>query len=79
MSITEVLTSKYRRQVRQCGGEGCDLLFVDRTPGSPRKWCEIKVCGQRVRAHKHYHYKVKPKRNARQRVRPSIFDPDSWK
>jgi len=70
LSVTEVLTGKYRRQVRRCAGEGCDLLFVDRTPGSPRKWCDVKKCGQSVRARTYYHATVKPMRErSRQRAR----------
>ncbi len=34
--------------------EDCDLLFVDRTAGSPRKWCSMEACGRRVKARKHY-------------------------
>ncbi len=62
LSAAEVLTSKYRRRVRQCAGEGCDLLFVDRTPGSPRKWCSMQSCGHRVNSLKHYRTQVKPRR-----------------
>lgn len=60
LDAADVLTSKYRGKVRQCAGKGCDLLFVDRTAGSPRKWCTMKSCGARVKARRHYHKVIKP-------------------
>lgn len=62
LSAADVLTSKYRYQVRRCAGEDCDLLFVDRTAGSPRKWCSMEDCGNRVKALRHYHHTIKPRR-----------------
>ena len=62
LSVADVLTTKDHRRVRRCAGEGCDLLFVDRAPGSPRKWCSMKSCGHRVNARRHYYTKVKPDR-----------------
>lgn len=71
LSVAEILTTKYCRQVRQCAGDGCDLLFVDRTPGSPRKWCDIEECGRPVRSRKYYRRKLK---QARGRRRARIFE-----
>lgn len=31
MSMAELLATKYHLKVRRCAGDGCDLLFVDRT------------------------------------------------
>ncbi len=61
-SMAEVLESKYRFKVGECAGEGCDLLFVDRSPGSPRKWCHKNACGSKVNSRRHYHREVKPRR-----------------
>jgi predicted RNA-binding Zn ribbon-like protein len=60
-SAADVLTTKYHRKVRRCAGPDCDLIFVDRTPGSPRKWCDEKDCGHRVRSARHYRKTVKPR------------------
>ncbi len=62
LSVAELLTSKYRRQVRRCAGEGCDLLFVDKSPGAGRRWCTMKSCGARVKSRRHYRRTVKPRR-----------------
>lgn len=65
-SAVNVLTTRYHRKVRQCEGKDCRLLLVDRSPGSPRKWCS--ACGGRSRALKHYHAKVKPERESWKRL-----------
>ncbi|MCP3993989.1 MAG: CGNR zinc finger domain-containing protein, partial [bacterium] len=36
--------------------------FVDRTPGSPRRWCHRNACGSKVNSRRHYHREVKPRR-----------------
>ena len=59
-SAVEVVSPDCYRRVGQCAGEDCTLFFVDRSPGSPRKWC--RRCGARARARKHYHRVVKPRR-----------------
>jgi predicted RNA-binding Zn ribbon-like protein len=69
LSAADILTSEDHRLVRRCGGEGCDLLFVDRTPGNHRKWCSNEDCGRRVRAHRRYYTTLKPRREERRRQR----------
>ncbi len=69
LSAADVLSTKDHRRVRQCAGEDCGLVFIDRTPGSPRKWCSMSACGNRVKALRHYRRVVKPRRNRRQAQR----------
>ncbi len=64
-SAAEILSSDDHRRLRQCAGTDCGLFFVDRSPGSPRKWCTT-ACGHRVRSRRHYHSRVIP---MRQRIR----------
>ncbi len=59
-SAAEVLSPESFNRVGQCAGEDCTLTFIDRSPGSPRKWC--RRCGARTRSRKHYHTVVKLKR-----------------
>ena len=33
--------------VRRCEGEGCVLWFYDRTKAHRRRWCSMKMCGNR--------------------------------
>lgn len=65
LSVADVLASVDLRRVRQCGAAGCRVLFVDRTSGSPRKWCSRETCGHRARALEYYHAKVRPRRKER--------------
>ncbi len=59
VSASDLLSSDDHRRFRQCAGTDCGIFFVDRSPGSPRKWCSTP-CGHRVRSRRHYHAKVKP-------------------
>lgn len=61
-SMEEVLASKYRFKVGRCAGEGCDLLFIDRTSGSARKWCDKSACGRKETTRRYYQRRVKPRR-----------------
>ncbi len=70
LSLSDLLTTKYHRKVGRCAGEDCDLMLVDRSPGSPRKWCSR--CGKPARARKYYQTTIKPMRQAmRQEIRAS--------
>ena len=71
-SAADVLSSKYYSKVGRCAGDGCDLLFVDRAPGSPRKWCNMQACGSKVNSRRHYQQVVKPENRMRKR---GIRDP----
>lgn len=43
-----------RSRVRRCGREGCVLLFFDTSKNGTRRWCDMAVCGNRVKAAAHY-------------------------
>ena len=43
-----------RSRVRRCGRRGCVLLFFDTSKNSTRRWCDMAVCGNRVKAAAHY-------------------------
>ena len=60
-SATAVLTSPDYGKVRRCANEGCDVLFLAKGPGSPRKWCNDRTCGAPRRSRKHYRSVVKPR------------------
>lgn len=81
LSAAEILVSRLRRRVGRCAGEGCDLLFVHRAGGSPRKWCDMKDCGRSVRDRKHYQRKKRKfhaVRAAREKERrPSGLEPET--
>ena len=35
--------------IRECEGNSCHLLFLDRTRGRARRWCSMAVCGNRAK------------------------------
>jgi predicted RNA-binding Zn ribbon-like protein len=60
-SAAELLTSPDVSRVRVCAGAGCGWLFLDRSRNHTRRWCDMRDCGNREKARRHY-----------QRVRQSI-------
>ncbi|HEU4699161.1 MAG TPA: ABATE domain-containing protein [Gemmatimonadales bacterium] len=53
-SAAELLTSSELDRVKECGGETCDWLFVDVSRNRSRRWCDMKDCGNRAKARRHY-------------------------
>jgi len=53
-SALELLTSPDLRLVRLCASETCDWLFLDRSRNRSRRWCDMKVCGNRHKVREHY-------------------------
>jgi predicted RNA-binding Zn ribbon-like protein len=53
-SASELLTSRDLKDVRECGVGTCRWLFVDRSKNHSRRWCNMKVCGNRIKARKFY-------------------------
>jgi len=56
-SAANLLTSDKRSRVRECSSETCSWLFIDRSPGLRRRWCDMKSCGNRAKARRHYRRK----------------------
>jgi predicted RNA-binding Zn ribbon-like protein len=54
VSAAELLTSDELSRVRECEGERCAWLFIDRSKNRSRRWCDMTVCGNRVKARRHY-------------------------
>jgi predicted RNA-binding Zn ribbon-like protein len=42
-----------RERLRMCGNPLCRFLFIDHSRNASRVWCEMAVCGNRVRGHRH--------------------------
>jgi len=51
---TALLTSSDISRVKKCAGPSCAWLFLDESRNGGRRWCEMKVCGNRTKAHRHY-------------------------
>ena len=53
-SAAELLTSSQLDTVRMCEAPDCAWLFLDQSRNRSRRWCDMKVCGNRQKARRHY-------------------------
>lgn len=53
-SAAELLVSEDAGRIRQCASERCTWLFVDSSRNHARRWCDMKTCGNRAKARRHY-------------------------
>ena len=53
-SAIDLLTSGEVSTVRECALETCSWLFLDHSKNQKRRWCDMKVCGNRSKARRHY-------------------------
>jgi predicted RNA-binding Zn ribbon-like protein len=49
-----LVTSDDRERVRECHSTTCAWLFLDHSKNGTRVWCDMKVCGNRAKAKRHY-------------------------
>jgi predicted RNA-binding Zn ribbon-like protein len=53
-SAADLLTSDQLSRVRECEGRnGCGWLFLDTSKNGRRRWCDMRVCGNRAKARRH--------------------------
>jgi predicted RNA-binding Zn ribbon-like protein len=45
-----LLTSPEFGHVRACGSETCRWVFLDTSKNHSRRWCDMKICGNRMKA-----------------------------
>ena len=50
LSLEELLTSEQLRMVRACADPACRWLFLDTSRNHSRRWCEMSICGNRMKA-----------------------------
>lgn len=53
-SAADLLTSDKLDRIRRCSEEKCGWLFLDMSRNRSRKWCDMKDCGNRTKARRHY-------------------------
>jgi predicted RNA-binding Zn ribbon-like protein len=53
-SAADLLTSPQLATVRVCEAPDCAWLFLDQSRNSSRRWCDMKVCGNREKARRYY-------------------------
>ena len=54
-SAAELLVQGSLERIRECPGQGtCGWLFLDLSKNASRRWCDMRVCGNRAKARRHY-------------------------
>jgi predicted RNA-binding Zn ribbon-like protein len=52
-SAVELLLSPCLAEFKQCADADCAWLFVDTSRGHRRRWCDMRICGNRSKARRH--------------------------
>jgi predicted RNA-binding Zn ribbon-like protein len=51
--LAETVVSGRADRLRVCENETCRWVFFDRSRASRRRWCDMRTCGNRVKARRH--------------------------
>jgi predicted RNA-binding Zn ribbon-like protein len=57
-SAADLLTEGPLAAIRRCEGRDCGWLFLDTSRNRTRRWCDMRICGNRAKARRH-HQRVK--------------------
>ena len=52
-AASDLLVSEDAKQVKGCGDPTCRWLFLDLSKNHTRRWCDMKTCGNRMKARRH--------------------------
>lgn len=50
LSASDLMTSEAANRVRACDNPECRWLFLDTSKNHTRRWCDMKLCGNRMKA-----------------------------
>ena len=50
LSAAHLMTSEDMQRVRACGNAECRWLFLDTSKNHTRRWCDMRICGNRMKA-----------------------------
>lgn len=53
-STTRLLVENCLCYVKACDDDGCGWFFLDCSKSHKRRWCDMKTCGNRNKARRHY-------------------------
>lgn len=65
VGAAELLISDERQYVKACSSETCRWLFLDTSKNRTRRWCDMKLCGNRAKAREHYRRSVEASARSR--------------
>ncbi|MGQ0815472.1 MAG: CGNR zinc finger domain-containing protein [Gemmatimonadota bacterium] len=55
VSAVNLASSESAARVKECATDNCNWLFLDTSKNKSRRWCDMKDCGNRAKARRHYH------------------------
>jgi predicted RNA-binding Zn ribbon-like protein len=53
-AAVDLLTASDLETLRWCEAPDCEWLFLDHSRNRSRRWCDMKSCGNRAKARRHY-------------------------
>jgi predicted RNA-binding Zn ribbon-like protein len=53
-SAADLVSSPDAARIRECDAPDCNWLFLDRSRGGRRRWCDMSICGNRAKARRYY-------------------------
>jgi predicted RNA-binding Zn ribbon-like protein len=52
-AASDLLVSSDAERIKDCGDPTCRWLFLDTSKNHTRRWCDMKTCGNRMKARRH--------------------------
>jgi predicted RNA-binding Zn ribbon-like protein len=72
-SAADLLAQGPLERIRECPGQGtCGWLFLDLSKNASRRWCDMRVCGNRAKARRHYARTLGPANRSRSRAASAV-------
>ena len=72
-SAAELLAQGPLERIRECPGQDtCGWLFLDLSKNASRRWCDMRVCGNRAKARRHYERTLAPANRSRSRAASAV-------
>lgn len=62
-AVVDLLTSPQRHRIRECADPACRWLFLDHSKNHSRRWCDMKICGNRWKV-RQFRTRLAPSRSA---------------
>lgn len=57
LDASRILITTDSSPIKICGGDGCGWLFLDTSRNQQRRWCDMRVCGNRDKVKRYQHSK----------------------
>jgi predicted RNA-binding Zn ribbon-like protein len=54
LSSFDLLQTLPLKRTRECASPRCTWIFIDRSRGGQRRWCDMATCGNQAKSRRHY-------------------------